>query len=68
MGLTAAELLMQFGIDPDVRVAPDGKLLTPEGETFAISTSGSSSSSSCSESGGCSGSESPGTSGVNAQV
>ena len=57
MGLTAAELLMQFGIDPDVRVAPDGKLLTPEGETFAISTSGS-----------CSGSESPGTSGVNAQL
>ena len=62
-GLSAAELLRQFGIDPDVRVTPDGKLLTPEGEKFTISNSDSSSSSSCSESGSCSGSESPGTSG-----
>ena len=30
-GLSATELLMHFGIDPDVRVTPDGKLITPEG-------------------------------------
>ena len=62
-GLSAAELLVQFGIDPDVRVTPDGKLLTPEGETFTVLNSDSSSSSSCSESGSCSGNESPGKSG-----
>ena len=62
-GLSAAELLRQFGIDPDVRVTPDGKLLTPEGETFTIHNSDSSGSSSCSESGSCSENESPGSSG-----
>ena len=62
-GLSAAELLVQFGIDPDVRVTPDGKLLTPEGDKFTVSKSDSSSSSSCSESGSCSESESPGSSG-----
>ena len=48
-GLSAAELLRQFGIDPDVRVTPDGKLMTPEGEIFTIQNSDSSDSSSCSE-------------------
>ena len=62
-GLSAAELLMQFGIDPDVRVTPYGKRLTLEGETFTVSTSDSSSSSSCSESGSCSESDNPGSSG-----
>ena len=33
-GLSAAELLIQFGIDPDVRVTPDGKLMTPERDFF----------------------------------
>ena len=62
-GLSAAELLMQLGIDPNVPVTPDGKLLTPEGESYTVSTSDSSSSSSCSEDGSCSDSDSPGMSG-----
>ena len=56
-GLSAAELLRQFGIDPDVRVTPDGNLLTPEGETFTIQNSDS-------ESGSSSENESPESSGV----
>ena len=48
-GLSAAELLRQFGIDPDVRLAPGGKLMTPEGETLSIQNSDSSDSSSFSE-------------------
>ena len=47
-GLSAAELLMQFGIDPNVVFYPDGKLHTPEGDeySFLLSDSGESSSSS----------------------
>ena len=57
-GLSAAELLMQLGIDPNVPVTPDGKLFTPEGESYTVSTSDSSSSSSCSEDASCSDSDS----------
>ena len=31
-GLSAAELLMQFGIDPNLVIMPDGKLQTPDGQ------------------------------------
>ena len=47
--ISAAELLMQFGIDPNVVITPDGKLHTPEGEDFVFSMSGFGGSSSSSE-------------------
>ena len=54
-GLSAAELLMQFGIDPHVVIVPDGKMRTPEGEDYSLplsDTSGVSSSSEGSKSSG----------------
>ena len=55
-GLSAAELLMQFGIDPHVVIFPDGKVRTPEGDDYSFprsDTSESSSSSEGSRSSGC---------------
>ena len=65
-GLAAAELLMQFGIDPNVAMMPDGKVQTPEGQDYTSSASESRGSSSSSESDNSSGSgesDSAGTTG-----
>jgi hypothetical protein len=31
-GLSAAEIIRQYGIDPNAILTPDGKLETPDGE------------------------------------
>ena len=60
---SVAELLLQFRIDPDVRMSPDGKLMIPEGASYTIDSPDSDDSSYPSENGGDAAKESPELSG-----
>ena len=61
--LSAAEFILQFGIDPDVPVSPGSKLMIPEGASYIIDSPDSDDSSYPSDNGSDSAKESPELSG-----